>query len=650
MSKKYIILFIFLAFYFNAFTTTKAYLDSVERRLASAPNQLEKLNCLYTLSFEYGFINPRIGINYGKECLKLAIKENNLLYQLNAFNGIANGYETMANFDSARYFHEQSHEIAKRMKVPAKIALAIFNIAICYKQLGDYKNALNQYLLAYKILEKEPSYNPRIHFYIGEMYMRMGNYKDAEYHSRLGIEKCILFNHDYVIHNLYINLAKCLQFRGKLDSAEVTLVNTLKKLKKNTDKISISICLNALGEALTANKKYDKAYDCFAEELNIQQGLNNENGIYLAHLNLAYSAAQKNQKNISLIQTTLNKAENYFPLIKKNPDVLIESYLKMAKTYEFIDKPTKALNYYKLYYALNDSLLNKEKFEQILDIQTKYETEKKEQQIQSLKQSDLIKTLEIKSQNDSIRKRNLIIIGVVFFVSLLIIILYIFQQKQNIKKTLESELAVRKAEENERVRMSKDIHDELGAKLSKINFLSELMVQEKSQNPHITETAETIAETSRQIVTNMRDLIWVLNPENNTLSNLLAHLREYASDYLEDFTNDVKLVFPDNPENTPISNESHREIVMTVKECLNNIVKHSHATSVEFYVSIDNTHLNILIKDNGTGISAEKKTGNGLRNMKTRIQSLEGEMTIDSSESEGTIITFKIPMTKIIKM
>lgn len=225
-------MFIFLAFYFNAFTTTKAYLDSVERRLASAPNQLEKLNCLYTLSFEYGFINPRIGINYGKECLKLAIKENNLLYQLNAFNGIANGYETMANFDSARYFHEQSHEIAKRMKVPAKIALAIFNIAICYKQLGDYKNALNQYLLAYKILEKEPSYNPRIHFYIGEMYMRMGNYKDAEYHSRLGIEKCILFNHDYVIHNLYINLAKCLQFRGKLDSAEVTLVNTLKKLKK----------------------------------------------------------------------------------------------------------------------------------------------------------------------------------------------------------------------------------------------------------------------------------------------------------------------------------------------------------------------------------------------------------------------------------
>lgn len=480
--------------------------------------------------------------------------------------------------------------------------------------------------------------------------MRMGNYKDAEYHSRLGIEKCILFNHDYVIHNLYINLAKCLQFRGKLDSAEVTLVNTLKKLKKNTDKISISTCLNALGEALTANKKYDKAYDCFAEELNIQQGLNNENGIYLAHLNLAYSAVQKNQKNISLIQTTLNKAENYFPLIKKNPDVLIESYLKMAKTYEFIDKPTKALNYYKLYYALNDSLLNKEKFEQILDIQTKYETEKKEQQIQSLKQSDLIKTLEIKSQNDSIRKRNLIIIGVVFFVGLLIIILYIFQQKQNIKKTLESELAVRKAEENERVRMSKDIHDELGAKLSKINFLSELMVHEKSQNPHITETAETIAETSRQIVTNMRDLIWVLNPENNTLSNLLAHLREYASDYLEDFTNDVKLVFPDNPENTPISNESHREIVMTVKECLNNIVKHSHATSVEFYVSIDNTHLNILIKDNGTGISAEKKTGNGLRNMKTRIQSLEGEMTINSSESEGTIITFKIPMTKIIKM
>jgi signal transduction histidine kinase len=479
--------------------------------------------------------------------------------------------------------------------------------------------------------------------------MRLGNYKDAEYQSRLGIEKCILFNHDYVIHNLYVNLAKCLQHDGKTDSAEVTLINTLQKLKKNTDKISISICLHTLGEVYFENKKYDKAYECFKEELSVQQDIHNENGIYLAYLNLGYTAANQNPKNAPLVQSHLDKARNSFSVIQKNPDILIESNLKTAKTYELINKPAQALNYYKLYYALNDSLLNKEKLNQIVDIQTKYETEQKEQQIQSLKQSDVIKTLEIKSQGDTIRKRNLLIITVVCFVLFLLIIIYISQQRRNIKRALEKELAIKKAEEKERVRMSKDIHDELGAKLSKINFLSELMAHEKNQNPHIAETAETIAETSRQIVTNMRDLIWVLNPENNTLSNLIAHMREYTSDYLEDFSNDVKLSFPDQPDNVPISNESHREILMTVKECLNNIVKHSQATAVNVTVTIDNKTLSIMIKDNGVGIPLEKKTGNGLRNMKTRIESLNGEVYIKSSKEEGTLVVFNIPLNKIIK-
>lgn len=650
MAKKIILFFISSLLCLHAFATTTAYLDSVKKSLSTTTNTVEKLNSLYILSFEYGFINPRLGINYGEKCLKLAFSERNLLYQLNGFNGIANAYETLANYDSAKYFHQKSFEIAKQMKAPAKMALTLFNIAICYKQLGEYKNALSQYLLAYQLLEKQPSYNPRVHFYIGEMYMRMGNYNEAEYHSRLGIKKCIEFNHDYVIRNLYINLARCLMYKGKKDSAEIILTNTLQKLKKNTDKISISICLHALGETYFENKKYDKAYECFNEELALEQGIHNENGIYLAYLNLGFTLAHQNPKNNLLIQSYLDKAEACFSAIKKNPDILIESNLKIAKTYELINKLPQALNYYKLYYALNDSLLNKEKINQIIDIQTKYETEKKEQQIQSLKQSDVIKTLEIKSQGDAIRKRNLVMITIGCFGIFLLVTLYIYQQKQNIKKALEKELAIRKAEEKERVRMSKDIHDELGAKLSKINFLSELMAHEKNQNPHVTETAETIAETSREIVTNMRDLIWVLNPENNTLFNLLAHIREYASDYLEDFSNEVTLSFPDNVDNVPISNESHREILMTVKECLNNIVKHSKASEVHLTVTLDKQNLSITIQDNGIGISVEKKSGNGLRNMKTRIESLNGNTEIKSRAQEGTLVIFNIPLEKIIKL
>lgn len=638
--RKLIVVFSLLSA-FTSKATTRIYLDSLIKALETTSEPLARLNVLYTLSFEYGFIDPPSGIRYGWQCLNLANRESNLQYQLNAYNGIANSYETLAKYDSACHFHTLSYEVAKKMGVPQKIALTLFNVGLCYKELGEYQKALKYYLTAYRLFERDSVYNPRIHFYLGEMYLKMGHFKDAEYQSRLGIKKCKEFNHDYVIYNLYINLAKCLSQKNQIDSAKHLLNSTLQGLLKHTDENSIAICYNALGELYLSCKEYEKAFASFENELLIQKKLNNHSGEQLAYLNLAYCSAHVNPANTAIINNYVNEAEKLFPAITKNDDLLMESYRRMAETNELIKNTNQSIKYYKLYYALRDTLMNKEKLKLVYDLQTKYETEKKEKQIKSLELSGYIKSLEIK-------KRNMYILVAILLVVFVAIFAYLLMFKQRLKAKYDKEMAIKRTEENERIRMAKDIHDDLGSGLSKISFLSELISRDKTQSREVSENASAITETAKRLVVNMRDLIWALDPENMTLEGLIARIREYAADYLEDVSLDLNLSTDKDIPPLPIKREFHRELLMVVKESLNNIVKHSNANQVDLMIRLANDVLLISIKDNGVGIPESAKPGNGLKNMKNRIEDLGGEFRVETN-SKGTLIDVKVPLNDLLR-
>ncbi len=644
----YCIAFVCLSFYTKA--TKPEYLDSVLQRLRTTTNIKDQLNCLYTLSYEYGLINPPLGIYYGNRCLELAIKHNDLVFQLNANNGIANAYETLNNYDSAKFYHQRSYEIARIAKKPRHIALTLTNVALCNKQLAQYDNALNQYLLAYKFFEKESTYNPRIHFYISEIYMHLGDFSKAEFHTQIGIKRSIEYNYDDVTKYLLINHARWLQHIGNIDSAEHVLNKVREDLVGHYDVVCLCLCLHTLGNLYSLKKDYTKAYNCFVTELGFQQKLSNTTGIYLANIEIAYSLALINPQNKQLVNTHINKALNFISKIKSNIDILIPSIQKIARVYEALNEHKQALSYNNRYIHLKDSILTKEKQAQLMDIQTKYETNKKELEIIHLKQSNQINALELRAQQYEVQKRNILIASVLLGLLLMVIIFYTLHQKQNIKKQLEKQLAITQTEEKERQRISKDLHDELGSGLSKINFLSELLVQDKNQSTQSIQTAKTITETARQLISNMRDLIWVLQPDNNQIQELLIRIREYASDYLDDFCEDVTFDFPAQVDHINIIKEANHDILMIVKECLNNIVKHSKATQVLLSIKMMNQSLTITIQDNGIGMDVTKpKNGNGLRNLVARIQALGGKQEVKSTVNIGTTFIFDIPLHAIVR-
>ncbi|MDP2387522.1 MAG: tetratricopeptide repeat protein [Bacteroidota bacterium] len=617
--------------------TDQKYLDSLKLELKKAKTPKQKIKCLYSLSFEYGLIDPRKGINYGKECLKYAQQIHNIEDQSNAYNGMGNAYETMANYDSARWCHQQSYELAKKLNSRQYMAVTLFNVGYCYKEQGDYRNALNMYLEGYKLVENEKEYNPRIHYYLGEIYMKIGDYDQAEYHTHLGIKKCWRPYHDYVKLNFYINLGKCYAQKAKTDSAIFVLNKALVGLKKNTDQLSLCTCLNALGEVYMYRKEYAKALEYFTEENLIQKKINNNNGQCISHMNIAYCMV--NQKNIDLHEAKkqLLLSERFLYAIGNNRDMQMKAYDKLAGAYEKIGDSKTALFYFKKHTYYKDSLLNKDKFHQLNELNTKYESEKKEKQIQIQKSA-------IEKQNTLLERNKLQTLTLAFlfaFSALFGIFFYNrYRAKQKIRLLLEiqrqeklRENALKEKEIEERTRIAKDIHDELGSGISKIFLIAELSVQIARSNETLTENIKTISKTAKSLADNMKDLVWSLNPENSTLDNLIARINEFSSEFLEEFPIESAFDFPYHVPPLKISKEAQRNIFLTFKEALNNSVKHSFANKINIEITLNSGVLHIKISDNGKGFTSEKikKTGNGLRNMQQRISNIGGKFEIHSS-------------------
>jgi len=211
------------------------------------------------------------------------------------------------------------------------------------------------------------------------------------------------------------------------------------------------------------------------------------------------------------------------------------------------------------------------------------------------------------------------------------------------------ELEKQYALDMERLRISKDVHDDIGSGLSRISLLSEMASKKMSEDQLAVRDVRSISSLSKELVDNMRDLIWVLNPENTTLDSLVARLREYCADYLDGVGVNVVLDFPASVAATSISREVQRNIFSTVKEAVNNSVKHAHATTVKIAVKAENDVLKVLVRDDGVGFDVRnaRPGGNGLRNMRYRIESVGGSFDVQSEPGKGTSISVRMAFSQL---
>jgi len=208
------------------------------------------------------------------------------------------------------------------------------------------------------------------------------------------------------------------------------------------------------------------------------------------------------------------------------------------------------------------------------------------------------------------------------------------------RSRMEKEQAV----EKERTRIATDMHDDLGAGLSQIKFLSETMKFNKLAGRPVQDELCAINRYASEMIEKMGEIVWALNDKNDSLSDLLSYTRRFAVDYLLQcgIECSVDITIASSADRF-VSGEFRRNVYLTVKEALHNIVKHSEAREVHIGIKVDK-ELAITITDNGVGfgLAGVRNPGNGLGNMYRRVRAIGGKLSIVTRE--GTSLQMKVPL------
>lgn len=217
-----------------------------------------------------------------------------------------------------------------------------------------------------------------------------------------------------------------------------------------------------------------------------------------------------------------------------------------------------------------------------------------------------------------------------------------------------AQLGQQQAMERERMRIARDMHDELGSKLTRISYLSELALEdEAASRKNLTDIAQNI----RDLLQTVDEIVWAVDPQNDTLENLAAYLGHYVVEYLQNTTVECQLnIAPDLPLH-PLTAETRHNLFLAFEEAVGNALKHSGATRLRVDMSQTDGSFEISIQDNGRGFAAplgatsgqpaagsSRKRSHGLVNMRQRLASIGGEARIQSQPGQGVTVTFVLPI------
>jgi signal transduction histidine kinase/ligand-binding sensor domain-containing protein len=229
-----------------------------------------------------------------------------------------------------------------------------------------------------------------------------------------------------------------------------------------------------------------------------------------------------------------------------------------------------------------------------------------------------------------------------FTLSIVAIVRYVsFRRLHARLRVLEQQAALQR----ERARIAKDIHDDLGANLTQIAYLGELANQDRGEPNLVGERIGKISATARQTVKSLDEIVWAVNPRNDTLAHLLDYAGQFTLDYLRTIGIRCRLDFPTEVPGRELSTDLRHNLFLVVKEALHNIFKHANASEVWLRAVVNDQALEVIIEDNGCGfVSApDDALADGLRNMKQRMAEIGGTFRVESQPGSGTKVILRLP-------
>jgi len=391
--------------------------------------------------------------------------------------------------------------------------------------------------------------------------------------------------------------------------------------------------LNNLGLCYMELNEYDRALDLFNKSLEIKKKYNLEKGLAntLGNIGITYSKqknypqAIKYSLEVEELAITTGELE-----VQKNARVILtECYLKTNQS-------NLAFESFQKLKELNETFYNLNSAQQVAEIQTKYETEKKENENKLLLQQNDIKQLEIIANGQKIKSKNITIIILIISILLITIIVLWWINLTNLRKK-EKELALVQKIQKEKERISRDLHDNVGGQLSYVLYSLDGITSEDSHKRE--EISKSINDSVRQVISNLRETIWAINDENIPVQDFSDKLKVYARTIFRHSTVEVK--FQEKIENAIMLNSLvGLNLFRICQEIINNVFKHAEASMVT--ISIESTDkIYVTLSDNGKGFELDSENeGYGLTNIKKRAE--ETGIAVEMNSAKGSGVTYKL--------
>jgi two-component system NarL family sensor kinase len=567
--------------------------------------------------------------------------------KLDAMYKLARSY-SFNSPDKAITYIEQSYNLAKKMNRPKSMADALSLKGKVLKNKGDFKKAIATHLEALKIKEQikdtlgqSISYND-----IGVVYKSMKNYTEAMKYYKKSNQLALAVNFGRGIANTLNNVGTSYFELRILDSAIYYYNKALTKSLEINDPACLSTSYNNLGSIYGYQDNPKMALGYYLKCLDIDNATGDSYGKILSLLNIGESYKELKQYDNSL---------HYFSLAEKialeegAKPLLKETYRSIGDCYQKMKQFEKAYLYLNKYSGLNDTLLNEETSAQIAELQTRFDSEKKDLLIKN-------KDIELATNKaDASKKKFLIYLLLVLSISIVLIaLLVINRSKLKQKNVLQTERmrqkelqskAILEAEENERKRIAAELHDGVGQILSaaKLN-LSTLGSHINNSSPQANLPYTTSIELVDDAVKEIRAISHNLMPNALVKSGFVAAVKEFVGK----LNNSEKLKI--NLEITGLQQrlEQTTETILfrVLQELVNNIVKHANANQISIQLVQHENEITLMVEDNGIGFDTSSKdemNGLGLKNIQSRIAFLNGHFNIDSAPGKGTTVVIEIP-------
>ncbi len=212
-----------------------------------------------------------------------------------------------------------------------------------------------------------------------------------------------------------------------------------------------------------------------------------------------------------------------------------------------------------------------------------------------------------------------------------------------IRKRIQLHLREARMIADERLRIARDLHDDLGARLSHISLLGSHAMN-SAHDPEIRRTFGEITSMSRELITSLSESVWMLNSKNDRLESLIDYLCRMVDGLCRPLDIRCRIEAVSPPEDQPITGEFRHHVTMCVKEAVNNALKHSGSTEIRLKIKLNSPGLEIHVSDNGSGISHSARQGNGLENIRQRMSQLGGNMKIGNADDGGFTIHLQVPL------